>query len=97
MTTWAEKVSMLEKILKIETFPLGAKIIDDEKVQRSFDAGEALKLIHEKKVNTIFFVSTMWLFMSQHNNFEETDMSGLRLAWTGGAPCPHIAFMKGNQ
>ncbi|MCK4828177.1 AMP-binding protein, partial [bacterium] len=57
-------------------------------IQRSFDAGETLKLIHEKRVNTVFFVSTMWQFMCQHEDFEKTDFSGLRLAWTGGAPCP---------
>jgi fatty-acyl-CoA synthase len=57
-------------------------------IQRAFDAGEALQLIHDKKVNTIFLVSTMWQFMCQHEAFEETDLSGLRLAWTGGAPCP---------
>ncbi len=57
-------------------------------IQRSFDAEEALQLIDEKRVNTVFFVSTMWLFMCQHENFQKTDFSGLRLAWTGGAPCP---------
>jgi len=57
-------------------------------IQRSFEAGEALKLIHERRVNTVFFVSTMWQFMCQHEDFEKTDFSGLRLAWTGGAPCP---------
>ncbi len=57
-------------------------------IQRAFDAGEALQLIHDRKVNTIFFVSTMWQFMCQHESFEKTDLSGLRLAWTGGAPCP---------
>ena len=57
-------------------------------ILRTFDAGEALRLIHEKKVNTVFFVSTMWLFMCQHKDFEKTDFSGLRLTWSGGAPCP---------
>jgi fatty-acyl-CoA synthase len=55
-----------------------------------------LRLIHEKRVNTVFFVSTMWLFMFQHEDFEKTDCSGLRLAWTGGAPCP-VNVIEGYQ
>ena len=57
-------------------------------IQRAFDAGEALQLIHDRKVNTVFFVATMWQFMCQHEAFEKADLSGLRLAWSGGAPCP---------
>ncbi len=57
-------------------------------IERAFEPGEALGIIHEKQVNTVFFVSTMWQFMYQHQDFEKTDFSGLRLAWTGGAPCP---------
>jgi fatty-acyl-CoA synthase len=65
-------------------------------IQRAFDAGEALKLIREKEVNTVFFVSTMWQFMCQHEDFAKTDFSGLRLAWTGGAPCP-ISVIEAYQ
>ncbi|MCF8142852.1 MAG: long-chain fatty acid--CoA ligase [Deltaproteobacteria bacterium] len=57
-------------------------------IMRAFDPGEALKVIHNKDINTVFFVATQWLFMYQHEDFESTDFSGLRLAWTGGAPCP---------
>jgi fatty-acyl-CoA synthase len=57
-------------------------------IMRSFDAGEALKLIHEGKVNTVFFVYTMWQFMCEHEDFHTTDFSGLRMAWSGGGPCP---------
>lgn len=57
-------------------------------IMRSFDAGQALNLIQEKKVNTLFFVYTMWQFMREHEDFEKTDFSGLRMAWSGGGPCP---------
>jgi fatty-acyl-CoA synthase len=57
-------------------------------IMRSFDAGEALKLINEGKVNTVFFVYTMWQFMYEHEDFHTTDFSGLRMAWSGGGPCP---------
>lgn len=71
-------------VMTTPTLHVGGTVV----IQRAFDAGEALKIIHEKQVNTIFFVSTMWQFMSQHQDFEKTDFSNLRLAWTGGAPCP---------
>jgi fatty-acyl-CoA synthase len=80
-------------VMTTPTIHAGGTIV----IERAFDAGEALGLIHERRVNTIFFVSTMWLFMSQHKDFQKTDFSGLRLAWTGGAPCPlHVieAYQK---
>jgi fatty-acyl-CoA synthase len=57
-------------------------------IMRSFDAGEALKMIDEGKVNTVFFVYTMWQFMCEHEDFHRTNFSGLRMAWSGGGPCP---------
>ena len=71
-------------VMTTPTLHVGGTVV----IQRAFDAGEALKIIHQKKVNTIFLVSSMWQFMSQHEDFEKTDLSSLRLAWTGGAPCP---------
>lgn len=71
-------------VMTTPTLHAGGSVV----IQRAFDPGEALKLIHEKRVNTVFFVSTMWQFMWQHEDFEKTDFSSLRLAWTGGAPCP---------
>ena len=63
---------------------------------RSFDAGQTLQLIHEKKVNTIFLVYTMWQMMWQHELFNKTDFSGLRVAWSGGGPCP-LPVLKAFQ
>lgn len=57
-------------------------------IMRSFDPGEVLQVIHGKQINTIHLIPTMWLFVIQEEAFRKTDFSGLRLAWTGGAPCP---------
>ncbi|MCF8142851.1 MAG: long-chain fatty acid--CoA ligase [Deltaproteobacteria bacterium] len=57
-------------------------------IMRSFEPAEVLKVIHRKQVNTIHLIPTMWLFVIQEPSFGSTDFSGLRLAWTGGAPCP---------
>lgn len=71
-------------VMTTPTLHAGGSVV----IERSFDAEEALGLIDKKRVNTVFFVSTMWMFMAQHQKFEQTDFSNLRLAWTGGAPCP---------
>ena len=65
-------------------------------IMRSFDAREALKLIDEGKVNTVFFVYTMWQFMCEHADFHRTNFSGLRMAWSGGGPCP-LPVLKAFQ
>jgi len=65
-------------------------------IMRSFDAGEVLRIINEKRINTIFLIATMWQFMLEHEDFEKTDFTGLRMAWSGGAPCP-LPVLEGFQ
>ncbi len=79
-------------VMTTPTLHVGGTVV----IQRTFDPGEALSLIHDKRLNTVFFVATMWLFMMQHEAFQETDFSGLRLAWSGGAPCP-ISVIEAYQ
>ncbi len=59
-------------------------------VMRSFDPGEALRLIGDPAVGlTHFFgVPAHFQFMLQHPDFERTDFSRLRVAGVGGAPMP---------
>lgn len=57
-------------------------------MMRDFAPGNILKLINEKKVNSLFFVATMWIFICQHQDFEATDFSGIRVASSGGEPLP---------
>lgn len=79
-------------VMTTPTLHVGGTVV----IQRTFDAEEVLSLIHNKRVNTVFFVATMWLFMMQSAGFEKTDFSGLRLAWSGGAPCP-ISVIEAYQ
>jgi fatty-acyl-CoA synthase len=57
-------------------------------LERSFDAGRALRLIDEKRVTTMMGVPSTYLFMSEEPAFATSDLSSLRLAVVGGAPMP---------
>ena len=57
-------------------------------IMQEFNPGEILRLINEKKVNSLFFVATMWVFLCQHPNFAATDFSGIKIAASGGEPLP---------
>ena len=54
----------------------------------AFDPGEALNLIAEHRVTTMFGVPAMFLFMSQVPEFAAADLSSLRYFICGGAPVP---------
>ena len=58
-------------------------------VMKAFDPGEALRLIGDPKqgVTHFFAVPAPYQFMMQHPDFEKTDLSRLRVAGVGGAPC----------
>ena len=59
-------------------------------IMRSFDPGEALRLIGDPSVGVthLFGVPANFQFMAQHPGFRETDMSRLVFAGVGGAPTP---------
>ncbi len=59
-------------------------------IMRSFEAGEVLKLFQQGKYKISHFlaVPTVFLFMSQHPLFNETDFSTLKILGVGGAPVP---------
>jgi fatty-acyl-CoA synthase len=71
----------------------------------AFDPGQALKLIAEYRVTTMFGVPAMFLFMCQVPEFAAADLSSVRLLICGGAPVPEtliarygergIAFVQG--
>ncbi|HBY96267.1 MAG: long-chain fatty acid--CoA ligase [Ardenticatenaceae bacterium] len=65
------------------TFHVGGTAI----IQRTFDAGETLRLLSERA--TVFFgVPAVYLFLSQHPDFEKTDLSRVRSWACGGASMP---------
>ena len=55
---------------------------------RSFDAGEVLAALEKYQVSTMFGAPTMFLMMSQHENFATTDLSHIGAFVVGGAPVP---------
>jgi fatty-acyl-CoA synthase len=59
-------------------------------IMRSFDPGEALRLIGDPSVGIthVLGVPANLQFMGQHPRFAETDMSRLVFAGVGGAPTP---------
>ncbi len=70
------------------TFHVGGTAI----IQRSFEPAETLRLLSEKA--TIFFgVPAMYLFMSQHPDFDQYDLSRVRSWACGGAPMP-VALLE---
>src|SRR5690606_33414842 len=57
-------------------------------LERTFDAGRALRLIGERGVTTMMAVPTQYLMMAEHRDFATTDFSRIRGAVVGGAPMP---------
>ncbi len=66
------------------TFQKGGCVV----LHRAFDPGRALADIAADRVTTMFGVPAMFLFMAQHPNFAEADLSSVRMLVIGGAPCP---------
>ncbi len=57
-------------------------------LHRTFDPGAALEAIPEYGVTNMFGVPAMFLFMSQHPAFDDTDFTSIRVLVVGGAPVP---------
>jgi fatty-acyl-CoA synthase len=59
-------------------------------VMRSFDPGEALRLIGDAQIGVTHFfgVPSIYQFMGQHPAFADCDLSRLQIAGVGGAPMP---------
>jgi fatty-acyl-CoA synthase len=62
----------------------GAKTV----IQRFFNPNETLKLIEKEKVNLMFGIPVMFLFMMLDKDFENTDFSSVEFFIAGGSPCP---------
>lgn len=58
-------------------------------IMRSFDPGQALQVIGDpaQRISHFFAVPAPYQFMVQHPDFATTDLSRLRSAGVGGAPC----------
>ena len=58
-------------------------------VMKVFDPGEALRVLGDplQGITHFFAVPAPYQFMMQHSEFGQTDLSRLRIAGVGGAPC----------
>jgi fatty-acyl-CoA synthase len=66
------------------TWQKGGEVV----LHRTFDPGRFLEDVPRYRVTTTFGVPAMLLFVSQHPEFETTDLSSIRLVVCGGAPVP---------
>lgn len=57
-------------------------------VPRRFDPGLALALLVQERVTLLFLVPTMFQMLADVPGFAEADLSSIRWAISGGAPCP---------
>ena len=56
----------------------------------TFDAGEYLERAGSAGATVLFMVPTMFQALADHAAFAQTDLSHVRFAITGGAPCPPV-------
>ncbi|MES0874432.1 acyl-CoA synthetase [Sinimarinibacterium thermocellulolyticum] len=57
-------------------------------LQPHFDAGEYLRLVARERSTLMFLVPTMYQMLAEHADFAHADLSSVRWAICGGAPCP---------
>ncbi|GIW60598.1 MAG: acid--CoA ligase [Patescibacteria group bacterium] len=64
-------------------------------IARNFDAGTALETLSSSELGVTHFfgVPAIYLFMSQHENFADTDLSNIQSWGCGGAPMP-VALLE---
>lgn len=72
------------------TLQKGGRIV----LMPAFDPAEALRLIAEHRVTTMFGVPAMFLFMSQRPEFADSDLSSVRHFVCGGAPVPEALIHR---
>jgi fatty-acyl-CoA synthase len=65
-------------------------------ILKAFDPGQALQVLGDpaQGITHFFAVPAPYQFMMQHPHFEDTDLSRLRAAGVGGAPCA-LTIMEG--
>ncbi len=58
-------------------------------LMKAFDPGETLRVLGDPAhgITHFFAVPAPYQFMMQHPDFDDTDLSNLRIAGVGGAPC----------
>ncbi len=80
-------------VTTLVTLQKGGQIV----LMPAFDPGQALKLIADYRVTTMFGVPAMFLFMSQVPEFAAADLSSVRFLICGGAPVPETLITRYGQ
>ena len=57
-------------------------------LHKGFEAGDVLRDIEKYRISTMFGAPTMFLMMSQHENFDKADLSSIISFNVGAAPVP---------
>ncbi len=73
--------------LAIYTLPMlycGVRIV----LQPQFEPENLLKTLEKERIATLFLLPSMWLMLSQWPDFDDYDLSSLKVLMSGGAPCP---------
>ena len=70
--------------LTLPLLHLGARVV----LQSKFDPADYLRLLVQESCTLVFMVPTMFKLLADHPGFAETDVSRVRWAVSGGAPCP---------
>ena len=71
-------------VMTISSFHTGSTLV----LMRGFDAGQVLENIQRYKVTHMFGAPAMYLFMSQHPQFADTDLESIKTVICGAAPVP---------
>ncbi len=79
-------------VTTLVTWQKGGEVV----LHRAFDPGACLEAISRQGVTTMFGVPAMLLFMSQHPEFGEADLTSLRMVMCGGAPVPEALIKTYN-
>ena len=70
-------------VLTIPLFHMGGTVI----ISRDFDAGQVLSLVEAHEATVLVSVPAVLRFMVEDDDWEQTDLSTLRLVKSGGGPC----------
>ncbi|MGQ0530157.1 MAG: AMP-binding protein [Panacagrimonas sp.] len=88
-------------VLSTPLLAVGGRVV----LMSAFDPGNYLRLVEEHRASLMFMVPSMYRQLAEHPAFASTDLSSVRWAICGGAPCPEslaemfhhrgIAFRQG--
>ena len=70
-------------VITVPLFHLGGTVV----LARDFDPGEVLGLVPEHDASVLVAVPAVLRMMSAHDDWDDTDLSTLRLVKSGGGPC----------